>query len=84
MTKEKKDVKIRHYNYVAFEGEYSIGYKGKYIKKNFNFKLRNYYDDITYLVMILPDGEMVVADKDSYLRNAYLASIKNKKWSIRN
>ena len=70
---------VREYNYVGFEGEYTIGYKGDKIKKNFSLKLRNYYDDITYLVMILPNGEMVVADKDSYLKNAYLASIKSKK-----
>ena len=71
---------VKEYNYVEFEGEFNIVHKGKSIKKKFDFKLRNYYKDITYLVMILANGEMVVADKDSYLKNAYLASIKTKKW----
>ena len=78
-TKSKKKVGVKEYNYLRFEGEYNIMMKGKSSKKSFSFDLRNYYEDITYLVMILANGEMVVADKDSYLRNAYLASIKSKK-----
>ena len=60
---------VRKYDYVAFEGEFSIGYKGKNLKQKFGFELKNYYADATYKVYITPYGHMVVVDKDAYVKN---------------
>ena len=84
---EKKSQRkvMRRYNYVAFEGEFNIGYKGKSLSQRFSFELKNYYVDATYKVYITPYGHMVVVDKDAYVKNRLCEIISDKvcskKWS---
>ena len=33
--------------------------------------MKNFYKDITYVAYISADGDMVVADKDAYIKNRF-------------
>ena len=56
-TKSKKKLGTREYKYIGFEGKYRKGYKGNKMKKSNQVELKNFYEDISYLVMVLPNGD---------------------------
>ena len=68
----KKDIVTKRYLYTKFRGQVSISYKGKQVVREFEFVMKNFYKDITYVAYISADGDMVVADKDAYIKNKFV------------
>ena len=62
----------KKYLYTKFVGKVSISYKDKETVKDFEFVMKNFYKDITYVAYISADGDMVVADKDAYVKNKFV------------
>ena len=75
----KEDHVTKRYLYTRFVGKVSISYKGKETVREFEFRMKNFHKDITYVAYISAQGEMVVTDKDAYIKNRFVKIMNEQK-----